>query len=79
MLVQINDILDHWLPALAHNPGKITLVYFLLFFSGVSLLLFPIYMRNGGTRLVRMVLVSLVLAGIVYLLSVIYSAGGFNV
>ncbi|MCL4557627.1 MAG: hypothetical protein M1491_03195 [Deltaproteobacteria bacterium] len=78
MSIHGSDILGQRLGTLVHSPEKMTFLYFLLFFSVFAVLLSPFYLRNGGTRVVRSLVVSLLLGIIVSLVYMIYVTGGFN-
>lgn len=79
MIMNLIDLFDERLEASLHNTYKVHFFYFLLFFSISMLVLFPFSLKKSGTKINRMLAVSLVLGIVAYLVYTIYTAGGFNV
>lgn len=79
MNITLIDLLNKKLDVSMRGASKMPFLYFLFFFSVLIVLFFPFYIKGHGNRLIQLLVVSLFLGIIVYLVSIIYMTGGFNV
>ncbi len=79
MGIKLINLFNNRLEASLHNAYKVHFFYFLLFFSAVLILLFPLSIKNNMVKPGNMLFTSIVLGIILYIIYIIYLAGGFNV
>ena len=79
MNMTILDLFNKRLDASLENTIKIPFFYFILIFSFLVIVLFPVYVKGNGAKPLSWILNALIFGIMLFLLYIIYITGGFNV